>query len=173
MRHMYKSVFMMSVLGLLVMGFLATPAISGGNGPADGYTIHVQAPHMMADGSVGGPYHHYCKGIQGGEILQCMLFETTAPDAKMVAVEYFIAKDLARKNVPLIQWNRAFHDHQVEIDTGRVAILDIEDPKEVKALAEAAGKTDGVIFHLWGKNQVVPDGTVTIPTSLGHVFRTK
>ena len=95
MRHMYKSVFVMSVLGLLAMGFLATPAMSGGNGPADGYTIHVQAPHMMADGSVGGPYHHYCKGIQGGEILQCMLFETTAPDARMVAVEYFIAKDLA------------------------------------------------------------------------------
>jgi len=44
---------------------------------------------------VSGPYHSYCKGIQGGEILQCMLFKTTAPDARMVAVEYFIAKDLA------------------------------------------------------------------------------
>ena len=62
MPHMYKLVFMMSVLGLLVMDFLATPAMSAGNGPADGYTIHLQAPHMMADGSVGGPYHHYCKG---------------------------------------------------------------------------------------------------------------
>ena len=59
MLHMYKSVFMMSVLGLLVMGFLATRAMSVGNGRADGYTIHVQAPHMMADGSVGGSYHHY------------------------------------------------------------------------------------------------------------------
>ena len=54
-----------------------------------------------------------------------------------------------------------------------MAILDIDDPKKVKALAEAAGKTDGVIFHLWAKDQVVPDGTVTTPTSLGHVFRTK
>ena len=102
-----------------------------------------------------------------------LLFESTASDARMVAVEYFIAKDLARKNVPLVKWNRNFHDHQVEIDTGRVAILDIDDPKKVQALAEAAGKTDGVIFHLWGKDQVVPDGTVTIPTSLGHVYRTK
>ena len=110
MRYMYKTIFMMSVLGLLVMGFLASPAMSGGNGPADGYTIHIQAPHMMADGSVSGPQHHYCKGIQGGEVLQCMLFESTASDAKLVAVEYFIAKDLARKNVPLVQWNRAFHE---------------------------------------------------------------
>ena len=30
-----------------------------------------------------------------------------------------------------------------------------------------------VIFHLWGKNQVVPDGTVTTPTSIGHVYRKK
>jgi hypothetical protein len=173
MKRSIKSTLMMSVMSFLAMSFLATPAISGGNGPADGYTIHVQAPHMMADGTIGGPYHHYCKGIQGGEILQCMLFESTASDARMVAVEYFIAKDLARKNVPLVKWNRNFHDHQVEIDTGRVAILDIDDPKKVQALAEAAGKTDGVIFHLWGKDQVVPDGTVTIPTSLGHVYRTK
>ena len=173
MKKTIRTTLMICALSLVGLGFLATPAISGGNGPADGYTIHVQAPHMMADGTVGGPYHHYCKGIQGGEILQCLLFETTAPDSKLVAVEYFIAKDLARKNVPLIQWNRAFHDHKVEIDTGRVAILDIEDPKEVKALADAASKTDGVIFHLWGKDQVIPDGTVTVPTSVGHVFRTK
>ncbi|HIB42798.1 MAG TPA: DUF1264 domain-containing protein, partial [Nitrospina sp.] len=117
MKRSIKAILMMSVMGFLAMGFLATPAMSGGNGPADGYTIHIQAPHMMADGTTGGPYHHYCKGIQGGEILQCLLFPTTAPDAKLVAVEYFIAKDLARKHVPLIQWNRNFHDHQVEIDT--------------------------------------------------------
>ena len=166
-----KSILMISVLSFAIFGLMISTAISGG--PADGYTIHVQAPHMMADGKVGGPYHHYCKGIQNGEVLQCLLFESTKPDAKLVAVEYFIEKNLARKNVPLVQWNRTFHDHQVEIDTGRVAILDIDDPKEVKALADAAAKTDGVIFHLWGKDQVVPDGTVTTPTSIGHVYRTE
>ena len=171
MKRAFRSMLMVSVLNFAVLGLMVSPAISGG--PTDGFDIHVQAPHMMADGTVGGPYHHYCKGIQSGEILQCLLFESTKPDAKLVAVEYFIEKNLARKNVPLVQWNRAFHDHQVEIDTGRVAILDIEDPKEVKALAAAAAKTDGVIFHLWGKNQVVPDGTVSIPTSVGHVHRTK
>ena len=82
-------------------------------------------------------------------------------------------KNLARKNVPLIQWNRAFHDHEVEIAGGRVVILDPKDPEGKKAVAAAAGKTDGVIFHLWGKDQVVPDGTVTIPNAIGHVHRTK
>jgi hypothetical protein len=75
--------------------------------------------------------------------------------------------------VPLIQWDTNFHDHQVEIDTGRVAILDIDDPNKVQALAEAAGKTNEVIFHLLGKDQIVPDRTITIPNSLGHVYLAK
>ena len=44
--------------------------------PAQGYTIHVMAPHKFEDGSVHGPYHHYCKPISP-EILQCLLFEST------------------------------------------------------------------------------------------------
>ena len=171
MKHTLRSMFMVSVLNFTVLGFMVTPAISGG--PTDGFDIHVQAPHMMADGTVGGPYHHYCKGIQGGEVLQCLLFGSTKPDAKLVAVEYFIEKNLARKNVPLIQWNRAFHDHEVQISGVRVYILNPKDPEGQKAVAAAAAKTDGVIFQLWGKDQVVPDGTVTISNAIGHVHRTE
>ena len=29
--------------------------------PADGYNIHIIAPHRHEDGTVHGPYHHYCK----------------------------------------------------------------------------------------------------------------
>ena len=72
MKRSIKEVCMLSIMSFLVIGFLVTPAIGGGNGPADGFTIHVQAPHMMANGTTGGPYHHYCKGVQGGEILQCL-----------------------------------------------------------------------------------------------------
>ena len=166
-----KLLSVMSVVIFLVIGCLATPVISGGSSPADGYTIHVQAPHMMADGTLGGPFHHYCKGISD-EVLQCLLFKTTDPKAKLVAIEYFLAKDLARKNVPLITWNRNFHDLAVEIATGRVQVLDMPD-EQAAAVAKVAAGTDGIIFHLWHDNQVVPDGTVTIPNSVGHVFRTE
>jgi hypothetical protein len=129
---------------------------AGGGSPADGYNIHIQAPHLMPDGTPGGPFHHFCKGISP-QILQCLLFETTAPNAPLVAIEYFVAKELSRK-LPLIQWQ------------GRVLILDIDDPAKVNALAEAAAKTDGVIYHLWQKGQEFPDGSVTFPQSLGHIF---
>lgn len=136
--------------------------------PAEGYNIHVQAPHLMADGTVGGPFHHYCKPISA-EVLQCLLFESTTPKAKLVAVEYFVAKTVSRKEVPLIKWHRNFHDHKVEIATGRVKVLD-QPPDKAAAIAEAASKTDGIIFHLWHNDQVIPDGKVTIPQSLGHIF---
>lgn len=135
--------------------------------PAVGYEIHVQAPHMMADGTPGGPFHHYCKGISD-KILQCLLFESTDPKAPLVGVEYFVAKDLTRK-LPAIQWHRHFHDHKVEIATGRVQVLDMPAEQAAK-VAEAAAGTDGVIYHLWQHGQEFPDGTVSFPQSLGHKF---
>jgi Protein of unknown function (DUF1264) len=141
-------------------------------GPADGYDIHVLAPHQMEDGTVGGPFHHYCKPIQGGAVLQCLLFKSADADAPLVGIEYFVVKDLARRYVPLIQWNRHFHDHEIEIASGRVQVLDVA-PDVAKAIAQKAAGTDGIIFELWQEGAIVPDGKVTFPTSVGHVFRTK
>lgn len=152
--------------------FAGTALAAGASAsPADGFTIHVQAPHVMEDGTVGGPFHHYCKGISD-QILQCLLFDSTDPMAKLVAVEYFVAKDLTRKELPLIMWHRHYHDHQVEIQTGRVQVLDLPADK-AKAVAEAAAKTDGIIFHLWQKQDTIPTGHVTFPQSVGHEFPRK
>lgn len=60
----------------------AVPAAEKKPGPADGFNIHVMAPHKFEDGTVHGPYHHYCKGISP-EVLQCLLFESTDPDARL------------------------------------------------------------------------------------------
>lgn len=168
MQRSVRSLLFVGAISFLAMGCMTTPAMSEGGSPAQGYDLHVQAPHMMPDGTPGGPFHHYCKGIND-KILQCLLFESTDANAPLVAIEYFVAKDLSR-TLPLIQWHRFFHDHKVEIATGRVQILDIADEAKVKEIAEAAGKTDGVIYHLWQKGQAFPDGTVTFPQSLGHSF---
>lgn len=154
--------------GAMLIGSMPVSAISAeSSSPATGYDIHVQAPHMMPDGTPGGPYHHYCKGISD-QILQCLLFESTDPKAALVGIEYFVSKDLSRK-LPPIQWHRYFHDHKVEIETGRVQVLDLP-ADQAKAVAEAASKTDGVIYHLWQKGLEFPDGSVSYPQSLGHKF---
>ncbi|MFA7281566.1 MAG: hypothetical protein WC100_15885 [Sterolibacterium sp.] len=58
---------------------------------------------------------------------------------------------LRRANVTLEQWNKHYHDHAKEIANGSVQVLDVA-PEKAKKIAEAAAKTDGIIFHLW------PDG---------------
>jgi hypothetical protein len=162
---------LLAVVAVVAIGYSGVApqkAVSGEpTSPALGYDIHVQAPHMMPDGTPGGPYHHYCKGISD-KILQCLLFESTDPKAPLVAIEYFVSKDLTRK-MPPIQWHRFFHDHKVEIATGRVQVLDLPADQAAK-VAEAASKTDGVIYHLWQKGLEFPDGSVSFPQSLGHEF---
>jgi hypothetical protein len=59
MKRILRSIFVVGVLSFVVLGFIVTLAISGGS--TDGFDIHVQAPHMIADETVKGPYHHYCK----------------------------------------------------------------------------------------------------------------
>lgn len=169
MRRTMSSLMGISALSLLGMVCMTAPVMSAGKGPADGYDLHVQAPHLMADGTIGGPFHHYCKELPDKKVFQCLLFETTDANAPLVAIEYFVAKEVSR-TLPLIQWHRHFHDHQEEIDTGRLFILDVEDENTIKAIAKAAGKTDGVIYQLWQKGQEFPDGTVTFPQSIGVQF---
>ncbi len=134
--------------------------------PADGYNIHILVSHRHEDGTVHGPYHHYCKPIKP-EIMQCMIFLSADPNAELVEIEYFIDKKLARTNVTLEQWNKHFHDHTKEIAAGRVQVLDVS-PDKAKAIAEAASNTDGIIFHLWPMGAKVPNGDVTFPTAVSH-----
>jgi len=147
----------------------APPAAEKKPGPADGFTLHVTAPHKFEDGTVHGPYHHYCKGISP-EVLQCLLFESTDPNARLTDVEYFVSKSVSRAFVPVKTWNKYYHDHDVEIATGRVQILDMPEA-QAKEVAAAAAETDGIIFHLWPDGAKAPTGVVGHPQSVGHKHR--
>lgn len=164
----YKFAFfaVLFVSGTIVLASRSTAPQEKPRTPADGHEIHVLAPHMM-DGKVMGPYHHYCKAVSS-ELLECLIYESTEPNAVLKQVEYFVAKSVSRPNVPLETWNKFYHDHAVEIATGRVQVLD-RSPEEAKKIAEAAAQTDGIIFHLWWPDDAkAPNGTVKHAQSVGH-----
>ena len=81
-------------------------------------------------------------------MLQCLLFESTDPNALLTDIEYFVAKPVSRSSVPMDVWNKFYHDQDVEIATGRVQVLDLPEA-QAKDVAAVAAKTDGIIFHLW------------------------
>src|SRR4051812_47369268 len=86
------------VAGSLLLGFTQTtqqkppsvPAAAKAS-PAEGYTIHVLAPHVV-EGKVMGPFHHYCKVISPEPVIQCMIYDSTEANAPMTEVEYIVAK---------------------------------------------------------------------------------
>jgi hypothetical protein len=161
-----KRIQMLPLLAAALVTTSAVLAQEHAKSPADGYNIHVLAPHRHEDGSVHGPYHHYCKAINP-QVLQCMIFMSTNPNAELVEIEYFIDKKLVRSNVTLEQWNKHYHDHTKEIATGSVQVLD-QPPQKAKEIAAAAAKTDGIIFHLWPQGAKVPNGEVSFPTAISH-----
>lgn len=152
---------------VLLAGLLASsPLLAQERSPAAGFDIHILAPHRHEDGTVHGPYHHYCKAIKP-EVMQCMIFMSTDPNAELVEIEYFIDQKLVRRNVTLAQWNAHYHDHAAEIASGSVQVLE-QSPKRTREIAAAAAKTDGIIFHLWPMGAKVPNGEVSFPTAISH-----
>src|SRR5437899_1673862 len=152
----------------------AVPAVGQvGNptSPPDGHTIHVTAPHVVA-GKVMGPYHHYCKVLSQEPVIECLVYDSSDPNARLQQVEYIIAKSITRSGaVPLADWNKNWHDHQQEIATGRVQVLDLP-PDKAKGVADLVATTDGIIYHLWSHDDKVPSGHVIIGQSVGHVSLT-
>src|SRR5258708_30150289 len=125
--------------------------------PADGYTVHVTAPHVVA-GKVMGPYHHYCKVLSGEPVIECLCYESAEPGARLEQVEYIIAKSITRiGTVSLASWNKNWHDHTQEIATRHVPRLDLP-PDKAKEVADLVATTDGIIFHLWSHDDRVPSG---------------
>lgn len=136
--------------------------------PAKGFDVHVTAPHVV-DGQVMGPIHHFCKPIRSEPVvIQCILFDTLDPNAPMTEVEYIVAKTVTRNSIPREEWNRAWHDHAMEIASGRVQVLDMP-AEEAAKIAELVATTDGLIFHLWPPGSEIPTGEVSIAQAVSHV----
>ena len=133
--------------------------------PADGYTVHVSAPHVV-NGKVMGPFHHYCKVMSPDPVIVCLIYDTTDANATLSQVEFIIAKKLTRPAVSLENWNKYWHDHQREIATGRVQVHDLP-PDKAKEVADLVATTDGIIFT-FDFDGTLPTGHVTHAQSVGH-----
>ncbi len=166
--------FLVAAAAVLLVAVLVSAGSSGRQeaqeappSPALGYDVHVTAPHVV-HGEVMGPFHHYCKAISPEPVIQCILFETTDPAAPMTEVEYIVAKSITREKISRERWNEAWHDHAVEIASGRVKVLDMSEEEAAK-VAELVMTTDGLIFHLWPPGSDIPTGDVSIAQAVSHV----
>jgi len=82
-------------------------------------------------------------------------------------VKYFVAKNVSRSNVSLETWNKFYHDHTVEIATGRVQVLTgrLRRPRKLpKPPLKPTASFSPLVARRWEG----PNGTVGHPQSVGH-----
>jgi hypothetical protein len=169
--HMRKKIIVL--LGVAVSCALLLTVLQAGDlkasaakaTPADGYTVHVTAPHNV-NGHIMGPYHHFCKVVTSDPVIVCQIYDSDDPNGMLKQVEFIIAKKLTRSAVDLNDWNRLWHDHAVEIATGRVQVLDLP-PDKAKEVADLVATTDGIIYS-FEFNGNVPTGKIVMGQAVGH-----
>jgi hypothetical protein len=89
MQMLLRAAFFVSI------GVGSAMAQTGPTRPADGYTVHIVAPHVV-NGKIMGPYHHYCKVVSPEPVIECLIYESTDPSARLEQIEYIIAKSITR-----------------------------------------------------------------------------
>ena len=98
--------------------------------------------------------YHYCKPVSA-EVAQCVLYDGTGPDAKLIGIEYLVSDELYQK-MPLGE-KQYWHDHKHEIDTGLLKSLTQTGDEEKKTLA-AVRPLWGKVYHTWTTGATYPIG---------------
>lgn len=143
-----------------VCGAAAEAADHGGKaeGPLTNVHFHFCGIHM-AKKKPGLQFitQHYCTAHTGGaegDVFQCVLFDGTGKNAKLIGVEYLIS-DEAYKKLPEAE-KRFWHAHTYEVLGGGL-IAPGMTPKEEMDFMKVVIKTWGKAWHTW------PDPMTAVP----------
>ena len=98
--------------------------------------------------------YHYCKSVND-DVSQCVLYDGTGPDARLIGIEYLVSDALYQKMPPeeKVYW----HDHKYEVDSGLLKSMTQTGADEKKTLA-AVRTLWGKVFHTWATGKTYPSG---------------
>lgn len=98
--------------------------------------------------------YHYCKPVND-DVSQCLLYDGTGPDARLIGVEYLVSGTTYEKMPPeeKVYW----HDHKYEVDAGHLKSLTQTGDEEKATLAKVR-TLYGKIFHTWSSGKDYPRG---------------
>jgi hypothetical protein len=89
--------------------------------------------------------HHYC-GHLNEEVIQCVLFDGNAADAKIVGVEYIVSAKLFA-GLPREE-KHLWHSHAHEVRSGQLVAPGIPEVADRELMEKIAG-TYGKTWHTW------------------------
>ncbi|VTT98713.1 Uncharacterized protein OS=planctomycete KSU-1 GN=KSU1_D0806 PE=4 SV=1: DUF1264 [Gemmataceae bacterium] len=132
---------------------------AAGAGPLTGPHLHFCGIHMAKKNpKLQFVTQHYCAAHTGGadgDVFQCVLFDGTGRNAKLVGVEYLIS-DAAYRKLPDDE-KKFWHAHTYEVLGGGLIAPGME-PKDETAFMKVVLTTWGKAWHTW------PDSSTAVPT---------
>ncbi len=144
--------------GSFLTGAGVRSAPAAGVKPSDGWNLHITAkmhfpgkPQMLA--------HHFCKPVAGG-LTECQLYDSGAPDARLVGVEVIVGPETYAKFSAAEK--ALWHYHKTEIPLVAATLLDMT-PEEAAKTVKAIEDTYGKIYLVWDPTtQTLPTGKPSI-----------
>ena len=98
--------------------------------------------------------YHYCKTLND-DLSQCILYDGTGPNARLIGIEYLAGDALYQKMPP--EEKLFWHDHKYEVDSGLLKSLTQTGPEEKKTMA-GVRTLWGKVFHTWATGKTYPSG---------------
>lgn len=89
--------------------------------------------------------HHYC-GHVNEQLIQCVIFDGNAADAKLMGVEYILSRQLF-EGLPAEE-KHLWHSHVHEVRSGQLIAPGVPDAAEHE-LMEQLAQTYGKTWHTW------------------------
>ena len=89
-------------------------------GPITNICAHLDAFHIYAsDPTRRIEAHHYCAHVSH-DVRQCLLYDSDAPNARLIGVEYMITPELYETLAP--EERRLWHSHAFEVKSGQLCL---------------------------------------------------
>jgi Protein of unknown function (DUF1264) len=121
------------------------PAEAAGTSSTGGWTLHIDAQKHFGDANPTEVAHHWCKTVAGG-LFECQIYDSDAPDARLVEVETIVSPAVYNSFSPSEQ--ALWHSHKVEIPKVNATLPDMTPAEAAKTLATISD-TYGKVFMLW------------------------
>ena len=123
--------------------------------PSEGWTLHIDAKKHFGEKNPDAIAHHWCKPVSGG-LTECQLYDTDAPDAKLIGVEVIV--DAATYNKFSTTEKAMWHYHKEEIPKVDAKLPDVS-PEEAAKIVKSIEETFGKIYIIWDPSKSnVPQG---------------
>ncbi len=147
-----------SAAGAMSPALADAPTMAKGR-PTEGWTLHIDAKRHFGDAHPDEIAHHYCKGVSGG-LFECQIYDSDAPDARLVALETIVSPSVYKSLPP--QEQALWHYHRVEVPKVDAKLPDLS-PEEAKKTLNSILDTYGKVWVLWDpQSSQNPVGTPTV-----------